>query len=182
MHRVRHELVFGNHWPSRSGGQYESAGYRAIAGEALGYFHQRVLDVLGDDTPVLAMGDFNDEPFDTSLVRHALSTRQAAKVRNATTRPLLWNLMWPPAGTPDGTFYLNNEPNLLDQFLVNTNMTAPQAPLQARAETVQIHKPPPMVNGGDYPKPVPFGGMGKPVDPDGFSDHFAITLTITETD
>ena len=27
--------VFGNHWPSRSGGQYESAGYRAIAGETL---------------------------------------------------------------------------------------------------------------------------------------------------
>ena len=25
--------VFGNHWPSRSGGQFESAGYRHIAGE-----------------------------------------------------------------------------------------------------------------------------------------------------
>ena len=24
--------VFGNHWPSRSGGQFESAGYRQIAG------------------------------------------------------------------------------------------------------------------------------------------------------
>ena len=52
--------VFGNHWPSRSGGQYESAGYRAIAGETLGYFHERVLEVHGSHTPVLAMGDFND--------------------------------------------------------------------------------------------------------------------------
>jgi hypothetical protein len=31
--------VFGNHWPSRSGGQFESEGYRAIARETLGYFH-----------------------------------------------------------------------------------------------------------------------------------------------
>lgn len=35
--------VFGNHWPSRSGGQFESAGYRHIAGETLSYFHQRAL-------------------------------------------------------------------------------------------------------------------------------------------
>jgi predicted extracellular nuclease len=39
--------VFGNHWPSRSGSQFESEGYRAIAGETLSYFHQRVLEVHG---------------------------------------------------------------------------------------------------------------------------------------
>ena len=72
--------VFGNHWPSRSGGQFESAGYRHIAGETLGYFHQRALEVHGPATPALAMGDFNDEPFDTSLVTHALSTRQRQRV------------------------------------------------------------------------------------------------------
>ena len=57
--------VFDSHWPSRSGGQFVSEGYRAIAGETLGYFHQRVLEVHGPETPVHAMGDFNDEP-----VRH----------------------------------------------------------------------------------------------------------------
>ena len=85
--------MFGNHWPSRSGGQAESAGYRHIAGETLAYFHQRVLEVHNRTTPVLTMGDFNDEPFDTSLVVHALSTRQQRKVVNATTVPRLWNLM-----------------------------------------------------------------------------------------
>jgi len=40
------------------------------------YFHQRAREVHGDATPALAMGDFNDEPFDTSLVLHALFTRQ----------------------------------------------------------------------------------------------------------
>ena len=67
-HRGRTWAVFGNHWPSRSGGQLESAGYRAIAGETLAYFHQRIWEVHGRATPTLAMGDFNDEPFDPSLV------------------------------------------------------------------------------------------------------------------
>ncbi len=57
--------ILGNHWPSRSGGQFESEGYRAIAGETLSYVHQRVLEVHGPQTPVLAMGDCNDESFDT---------------------------------------------------------------------------------------------------------------------
>ena len=93
-----------------------------IAGETLGYFHQRALEVHGPATPVLAMGDFNDEPFDTSLVTHALSTRQRQKVIEGDT-PRFWNLMWPLIGDPpDGTFYFDNEPNLLDQFLVNKNM------------------------------------------------------------
>ena len=118
--------VFGNHWPSRSGGRWESAGYRDIAGETLGYFHDRVIEMHGPDTPALAMGDFNDEPFDTSLVTHAGSTRQAERVVNA-DKALFWNLMWPPMGTgrngePDGSFYFDNEPNQLDQFLVNKNM------------------------------------------------------------
>ena len=172
--------LFGNHWPSRSGGASESAGYRAIAGETLAYFHQRVLQVHGPQTPVLAMGDFNDEPFDPSLVRHALSSRQRAKVTAARSNPLLWNLMWPGAGTPDGSFYFANVPNMLDQFLVNKNMATLDAPIRAGAGSAQILKPPAMVNTGIYKKPVSFGGMGKPVNQDGFSDHFPITMTVTE--
>lgn len=175
-------VLFGNHWPSRSGGQFESEGYRAIAGETLAYFHERVLQIHGETTPVLALGDFNDEPFDISLVRHALSTRQKAKVTSARENPLLWNLMWPAAGTPDGTFYFQSQPNMLDQFLVNKPMATTDAPIKADAATAEIFKFPPMVNTGTYKQPVPFGGMGKPVNQDGFSDHFPITLTVTEAD
>jgi hypothetical protein len=35
---------------------------------------------------------------------------------------------------------------------------------------------------GKYPRPKPFGGMGKPVDEDGFSDHFPIGIQVTEAD
>lgn len=162
-------------------GQYESAGYRAIAGETLAYFHQRVREEHGQDTAALAMGDFNDEPFDTSLVAHALSTRQAVRVINADT-PRFWNLMWPAAGTPEGTFYFQNEPNLLDQFLVNANMARPTSPLHANPDSVRILRFPELVHTGDYPRPRPFGGMGAAVDETGYSDHFPIGMTVTEID
>jgi hypothetical protein len=35
-HRGGTWSVFGDHWPSRRGGQFESEGYRQIAGETLG--------------------------------------------------------------------------------------------------------------------------------------------------
>ena len=174
--------VFGNHWPSRSGGQHESAGYRAIAGETLGYFHERVLEVHGPETPMLAMGDFNDEPFDDSLVRHALSTRQRSRVTSARESPLLWNLMWPAAGRPDGSFYFDNQPNVLDQFLVNKNMSTEDAVIRAEPTTARILKPRGMVSTGVYKKPIPFGGMGAPVNLVGYSDHFPITMTVTGID
>jgi hypothetical protein len=171
--------VFANHWPSRSGGQHESAGYRHIAGETLAYFHQRALEIHGPGTAALAMGDFNDEPFDTSLVAHALSTRQRNKVTNAKI-PALWNLMWPAVGGPDGTFYFDNQPNLLDQFLVNRNMATLTASLRVDPASVEIVRLPGMAAAGDYPRPVPFGGMGKPINRDGFSDHFPIAVQVAE--
>jgi hypothetical protein len=56
-----------------------------VAGETLAFFHQRVGEVHGDDTAVLVMGAANDEPFNTSLVRHALSTGQRQRVLKASS-------------------------------------------------------------------------------------------------
>lgn len=183
-HGARTWAVFGNHWPSRSGGQFESAGYRHIAGETLAYFHERVLEVHGPETPVIVLGDFNDEPFDASLVQHALSTRQRNRVTGAEI-PLLWNLAWPLAGgrsgQPDGTFYWQNQPNMLDQVLVNRAMTG-DAPLRVDEASVEILRFPGMSDDGPYPRPVPFGGMGHPVDENGFSDHFPLGMRVTEAD
>ncbi|MCD9195321.1 endonuclease/exonuclease/phosphatase family protein [Streptomyces albireticuli] len=185
--------VFGNHWPSRRGGHLESEGYRAVAGETLSFFHERVLEVHGAKTPVLAMGDFNDEPFDVSLTRHALSTRQREKVMNATEAPLLWNLMWPVEGVdehraeaggtgtrlPSGTLYFDGFANVFDQFLVNKNMLKAGAALRADPDSVHIvTQPPEMISTGKYPAPVLFGGMGKPVNMNGFSDHYPIGMRV----
>jgi hypothetical protein len=83
--------------------------------------------------------------------------------------------MWPAAGTPDGTFYFENQPNMLDQFLANKHIATADAHIKVDPTTVEIFKHPPMVNTGTYPKPIPFGGMGKPRQSDRLlrplSDH-----------
>lgn len=82
----------------------------------------------------------------------------------------------------DGTFYFNNEPNVLDQFLVNKNMATVSSPIRANADSVQILRFPGTFSTGKYPRPKPFGGMGKPVDEHGFSDHFPIGMEVIEAD
>ncbi len=177
----RRFVVIGNHWPSRSGGVEESAAYRAVAGETLAYFHQRILEVQGTETPVLAMGDFNDEPFDSSLESYALSTRSKTKVINANI-PRFFNLMWPLLGQGLGTYYYDNFPNFLDQFLANKNLLKERSSIKVAQDTVQIILFPGMAQTGDYPSPIPFGGTGKPINPNGFSDHYPIGVTVREAD
>jgi hypothetical protein len=182
-HRGRTWAVFGNHWPSRSGGQFESAGYRAIAGETLSYFHERALEIHGENTPVMVMGDFNDEPFDESLTRYALRTRQRNTVIRTVSVPRLWNLMWSVAGREEGSFYFDGL-NVLDQVLINKHMALQNAPIRALPETIAVESALPGIadTKSGSPKPIPFGGMGKPVNQDGYSDHFPISIRIVEAD
>ena len=60
-------------------------------------------------------------------------------------------------------------------------MAKQDAPIRAKAETVEILRFPGNFT-GKYKRPKPFGGMGKPVDEDGFSDHFPIGLQVIEAD
>jgi len=174
-------VIIGNHWPARSGGKLETAGYRAIAGETLAYFHQRIMEVHGTDTPVLAVGDFNDNPYDKSLVDYSLSTQSLTKVINSRI-PRFFNLMWPYAGQRLGTHYFDNFPDILDQFLANKNMVKGNSEIMVLPDSVEIIRFPEMVDTGDYPKPIIFGGMGKPVNLNGFSDHFPIAVDLLESD
>lgn len=171
-------VVVGNHWPSRSGGEMETEPYRIIAAETLAYFHERIAQVHGADTPVLAMGDFNDEPHNRSIVDYALTERNREKVMNARTQRFL-NLMWPILGAGIGSHYFDNIPNLLDQFLASKPLLKDNAPLRVLRETVEVLRFPEMVGGGDYPAPIRFG-RGDSMNPNGFSDHYPIGLTLRE--
>jgi endonuclease/exonuclease/phosphatase family metal-dependent hydrolase len=173
-------VAIGNHWPSRRGGRSESAPYRAMAGETLAYFHDRIREIHGKDVAVIAMGDFNDEPFDRSLTDYALSEIQEQKVRNAKT-PRLLNLMWSEVGAAVGTHYHENHAHVLDQFLVSKGLVTGKCGLRALSEMAQVLRFPEMVGGGDYPKPISFG-RGKRMNLEGFSDHFPIGVTIEEDD
>jgi hypothetical protein len=81
------------------------------------------------------------------------------------------------------TFYFENFANLLDQFLIDKNMAKQHLPIAADPSSVEIIRFPGMVNpNAIYPAPIPFGGMGKPVNRNGFSDRFPIGVHVTEAD
>lgn len=52
------------------------------------------------------------------------------------------------AGAPDGSFYFDNQPNPLDQFLVNKNMVTGNAPIKVDPASVEVFKLPAMINPG----------------------------------
>lgn len=178
-------ILIGNHWHSRISGEMETEPYRIIAAETLSYWMERIMEIRGDDTPVLVMGDFNDEPFSRSVADYALSTHSKPKVMNSRNIRLL-NLMYPLMGRGYGTFFYQNFPFIFDQFMVPKSMIKSNAmirPVKLKnntflTEIVMIQEM--MANSG-YPKPKPFGRPSKSsYDSTGYSDHFPISITLEE--
>jgi predicted extracellular nuclease len=171
-------ILVGNHWPSRSGGQLESEPYRLIAGETLAYFHERIREIHGNNIGVLAMGDFNDEPFNRSINLNAEAKRQRAKVTRAHSAKFL-NLMWDLMGDSVGTYYYSGSACLLDQFLASKGILTGNSGFSILQDSTEIIMFPEMVSSGIYPDPVRFG-KGSSVNLDGFSDHYPIGVRIRE--
>lgn len=170
-------VLIGNHWPSRSGGQLESEPYRIIAGETLAYFHKRIQEVHGEETPVLVMGDFNDEPFNRSITHHAMSTGSLTKVQLARTVPWLYNLMWEVVGSRTGTFYFDGTFDVLDQFMVSKAMIDQNAKMKIGGP-VKVESFPEMSKRNGSPRN--FGRPSTKLDEKGYSDHFPISVVLVE--
>lgn len=172
-------VAVGNHWPSRLGGGRESEAYRIIAGETLAYFLARIEEIKGDDTPILVMGDFNDEPSDRSLTDHALSSRVRNQVLYANT-PRLLNLMWPLMGRGLGTHFYETSA-MLDQFLVSGGMLKAKSKIKAVEDSAAIVQLPEMTAPGRYPAPIRFGRPASGLNQSGYSDHFPVTMSLLES-
>ena len=173
-------VLVGNHWPSRIGDDNEF--WRLAAASTLGYWINRIHDVLGKKVAILVMGDFNDEPFSDSLVKCALAVQQKEKVTSARTKNYLWNAMWELMGKGKTSYVYSGKPNMLDQFLLSKGLLLRDAPVQYVSGTVDVLRYPPMIS-GKYSAPKRFGRPSKKkfYNCNGYSDHFPIVLTLRET-
>ncbi|MDJ0780894.1 MAG: hypothetical protein QNJ22_02930 [Desulfosarcinaceae bacterium] len=155
-------IVYINHWPSRSRGRYKTESLRIAAAYHLGrLIDQRLkmtrqeLLALPDTAAsmnllqarwnrnILAMGDFNDEPFNRSVMEELRASSGLDKLEEPVERSgtyehipdvvpyaklqaSLFNCMWPTVATPDrgSYFYGSSIPtmNMLDQFLVTRGL------------------------------------------------------------
>jgi len=156
--KAKNELVaLANHWPSRTSGMVETQGFRATAGETLAYWHERVREVKGPDVPIIAMGDFNDDPFDSSMVFNAQATRERGDVQRARSAKY-YNLSWRYLQSVvkasndrnrllDGTLYYKNNGYVFDQILVSKGLLmSRKSAFYALEDTVGIVAYPPMVS------------------------------------
>jgi endonuclease/exonuclease/phosphatase family metal-dependent hydrolase len=205
-------LVLVNHWPSRSQGKYETEPLRIATAQRCGgvvddYLRFNRADFLAlPDTAatrkaiidrwnrnVLLMGDFNDEPFDRSVLDYLQATRdldrmeEDVKIAAAKNKPPaaaylgreahLYNCMWPHLGRPDeGSHYFSgstNTFNLLDQIIVSRGLLYGIQGLKIDLPSVEIFRAPPMA-GGAWKRPVAFDRKTRK----GYSDHFPVQCRI----
>lgn len=194
----RELIALANHWPSRSAakgrGPEYSAGFRATAGETLSYWHERIREHKGANAAVIAMGDFNDDPFDASLAVHAVALRERGDVERAQSAKF-HNLSWRyltqtvtdhrgDERTLDGTLYFDDDANLFDQILLARGLLTGASGLQAVEDSARIEAFPEMVDHHVGEGPIRFGlpkgNAAENVNTDGFSDHFPVSVLIDE--
>lgn len=190
-----HDLILmANHWPSRSGGTLESAGFRATAGETLGYWHKRIREEVGTTAAIVALGDLNDDPWDPSLRFNAVAWRERGDAERAQSAKF-YNLAWEYQGWEatdhqgndrmlEGTLYYKGDANIFDQILMSRPLLDRSAtPFKYRAGSAGPVTVPAMVSHRVGEGPRRFGlPKGNPanVDQTGFSDHFPVAVMIDE--
>lgn len=170
-------IVVGNHWSARSAGQYKSEPYRILAAETLAYWHERILEEKGKDVAIIFMGDFNDQPFDRSLVEYALSTPNPKSITRSRT-PKMYNLMWDLIQQGDCTYYYGGGYLILDQFMVSRGFVKKNTNFSVIEKTVQVYNYDPK-NNKKKRTPKKFGNKPNVTKP-GYSDHFPICMIIKE--
>lgn len=104
--------IFVNHWPSRRGGEEKSAVLRMIAAEKLRHAQDSILKLF-PNAKIIAMGDFNDEPDDKSI----LSLKYSLVSANGFV-----DLMDSLDAAGDGSYHYRKEKNMLDQILITHSL------------------------------------------------------------
>lgn len=193
-------VVMANHWPSRYGGDgaQASSGFRATAGETLSYWHKRIREEAPakDRTPILALGDLNDDPWDLSVTVNARATRERGDVERARSERF-YNFSWEylnasvidhrgDARILEGTLYYNNNGNLFDQILANRPLLDnKESAFKVVESSAGIIAFPEMVSHRKGEGPIRFGlpkgDAAENVTENGFSDHFPIGILVRET-
>ena len=112
--------IFVNHWPSRRGGLEASEPKRVYVARQL---RSRVDSLLriNDQTNILIMGDFNDEP-DNKSVAKILNAKPSYNEKDVAG---LVNLASPLDEQKEGSYNFRGNWNMLDQIIVSSSLANP---------------------------------------------------------
>lgn len=101
-----------NHWPSRVGGEEKSEPRRIYAAARLKMTEDSILKLF-PNAKIIAMGDFNDEPTNKSM----LSLKYSLVSANGFV-----NLMDSLKAAGDGSYHYKKEKNMLDQIMITHSL------------------------------------------------------------
>lgn len=155
--------VFMNHWPSKYGGEFETAEKRQIAAQQL----KLKMDSLGqvhEKAKIIAMGDFNDTPRSESML---FLTKDGEYVN------LLEEAMY-----QYGTHSFANEWTMIDQFVVSKTLLNRTEPTFINEASVKIFNADFLLTEGALGNNRPFRTYQGPAYLGGFSDHLPIVLDL----
>jgi endonuclease/exonuclease/phosphatase family metal-dependent hydrolase len=207
-------VVMASHWPSRRLGRRESEPLRIAVAENIAYLvrdHLLVdsityeqLRAAGDlapvqarwETPVLVMGDFNDEPSDSAVVDHLQASSELDRVTGPTndidgfraqtadyreSNAFLYNPCWRFLAPENvGSFFISSTPagevfanryQVLDQLIVSRGLLR-QSGLRLDLDSVDLHRTPTVATPSGRPRPFNRGTMT------GTSDHLPLVATL----
>ncbi len=167
--------LFVNHWPSRSGGQLETEGYRLAAASVLREEIDRIF-TLNPEANVIAMGDFNDNPDDRSI-RDLLSVdRELGFIVNER----LYNLSQHREDQKvAGSYKYQMGWDLMDQFIVSARLLSEHSDLQVKRNGFRIFSPDFLLEEDDlYMGVKPFRTYFGFRYQNGFSDHLPVYIDL----
>ena len=165
---------FVNHWPSRSGGERESAPLRQQAARTL----RRAVDgVLKDDPSarILIMGDFNDSPDDQSITRYL----RAEQVADGLKPGALFNLTCALRRTEKGSYKYQGQWDFLDQMIVSEGFLHAPSGLFVQPDAMRLFSPDYLLEDDrSYLGKKPFRMYQGPQYHGGYSDHLPVYVRL----
>jgi len=163
---------FVNHWPSKYGGEFETAPKRMYAAQ----FLRGKVDSLLSTNPkalILLTGDFNDTPVAASIMDGLDIKTDLSGLESAD----LYNLMY-PIRFKTGTHSFQNKWSILDQFIVSGNLMSFSTNTHVLGQTAQVFDMPFLLVEGATGTTRPLRTYQGPKYIGGFSDHLPILLDL----
>jgi predicted extracellular nuclease len=167
--------IFVNHWPSRRGGEIESEELRIQVATILRHKVDS-LSGINADSKIIIIGDFNDEPGNSSISQTLVALSDYNNIINNQLYNLSANLS---AKSKTGTYSYQGQWQIFDQVIVSGSLLIPGIGLETKTSNIHIYNPEFLIQTDDRylsTKPVPTYYGQKYIG--GFSDHLPVYLDI----
>ena len=159
---------FINHWPSRRGGEEKSEVKRIAAAKAARFSVDTIL-AANPKANIVLMGDFNDEPIDTSMKSILMASLDQSKIEHK-----LYNTMSVLKKAGEGSHYFGGGKHMLDQIVVTGALLSPKSKPHLKSESSTIYHPIWMQDQNPKYKGSPFRTYAGQKYLGGYSDHFPV--------